>query len=308
MLADGITYRPGHLTVNENGLLLSQGLKSRILANTGQKVKFANGESSSELFHGRPDGAATFAFPDDDPENPGGYVYVSNSEMVEEGEGGVGAIYFDKFGNLTGYKMLLTGTTMNCGGGRTPWQTWVSCEELVYQGEVYQVDPFDRRAPQKSAVAADGGRFESFTFDDRDKSLPRFFVSEDRSRGALRRFTPSVADWDDPWNMLHGNGTLEFLVLEPDPDNEATGTYRWTHNKSESENNAKLFYPESEGIDRDGKFLYMVCKRVKYLFIFDLDSFTYERFTTEHGLMDGKPDQISHFLGDDQGILYFTGS
>lgn len=32
-------------------------------------------------------------------------------------------------GDLVKYKALLTGTTWNCGGGLTPWNTWISCEE-----------------------------------------------------------------------------------------------------------------------------------------------------------------------------------
>ena len=40
--------------------------------------------------------------------------------------GGVGALMFDVNGDVVQYKMLLKGTTRNCGGGQTPWNTWVS--------------------------------------------------------------------------------------------------------------------------------------------------------------------------------------
>jgi hypothetical protein len=126
--AEGITYRPGHLTLRENGLLLSEGLTSRILARSGQKVTFDTGGQSSVVFHGRPDGAATFPLPDDELVNPGGWVFVQNSEMEETGKGGVGALYFDQYGNVTDYKMLLTGTTMNCA---------VSCMNKGGKGTVH---------------------------------------------------------------------------------------------------------------------------------------------------------------------------
>ena len=32
-------------------------------------------------------------------------------------------------GGLVQYKALLTGTYWNYGGGLTPWNTWISCEE-----------------------------------------------------------------------------------------------------------------------------------------------------------------------------------
>ena len=98
-----MTYKPGDLTVSENGLILSTGLRSRIIATAGRKVKYANGKSSDERFHNYPDGAAVFT-----KENVDGWVYISNSESLENG--GVGAIDFDSNGSITKYKKILKGT------------------------------------------------------------------------------------------------------------------------------------------------------------------------------------------------------
>ena len=117
--ASAVTYVPGNLTREEVGLLLSEGLRARILATSGKHVEYHNGSLSEDLFHGRPDFGATFA--DTRPFNVGGWVYASNSEMPLTGEGGVGAITFDKNGNVIEYRMVLVNTTMNCGGGKTPW-------------------------------------------------------------------------------------------------------------------------------------------------------------------------------------------
>ena len=144
-----INYRPGNLTNRENGLLLSQGLTAKIIATAGQTVTYDSVDAvegaSSRIFHGRPDAGACFV--DTRPSNQGGWVYVSNSEMRPEdvpdaanknNKGGVGAITFDKNGYIKNYDMVLSETTWNCGGGRTPWNTWVSCEEaptgVIWQG------------------------------------------------------------------------------------------------------------------------------------------------------------------------------
>jgi len=46
------------------------------------------------------------------------------------GGGGVYGLYFDKDGNIVDYKTLLSNTKRNCGGGLSPWHSWISCEEV----------------------------------------------------------------------------------------------------------------------------------------------------------------------------------
>jgi hypothetical protein len=117
------TYIPGKLNVRENGLRLSEGLQSRIVARSGERVELKglsnSGQVSEEKFHMRPDGAGVFEHPE-----TGGWAYVSNAEVLATGGGGVGAIYFDKDGQVMDYRMLLKNTTHNCAGGKTPWNTW----------------------------------------------------------------------------------------------------------------------------------------------------------------------------------------
>jgi hypothetical protein len=57
---DCVSYVPGDLTIRENQLLLSTGLKSRVIARAGEKVRFSNGSFSRAPFHANPDGAAIF--------------------------------------------------------------------------------------------------------------------------------------------------------------------------------------------------------------------------------------------------------
>lgn len=298
------TYVPGNLVKLENNLLLSEGLTARLIATSGQNVQYHDGTQSQRAFHTLPDGGATF--PDTRDWNVDGWIYVSNSEAKETGQGGVGAITFDKDGNILDYKMILENTTMNCSGGRTPWNTWVSCEEVEFDGQAYQVDPTGERTPQKTVIGSAGGRWEAFAFDMRNKDQPRFFLSEDHNKGTTRRYTPSSTLWGgDEWQMLHEDGVVDYLLVHQNSD-KTGGTFEWVTDIEAARNNARTYFPQSEGIDvHDGK-LYLVCKGIKQLFIFDLDDMTYQNMTTTSGLFDGSPDQMKRIVGGDGTLLYFT--
>jgi hypothetical protein len=223
------TYRPGRLTVKENGMLLAEGLTSRIVAQAGQRVRLANGQRSKAAFHLKPDGAAIFEDVRDNnangnnangnnANNANGFVYVSNSEKGQN-EGGVGALRFNANYQVTDYYTILEHTSRNCQGGKMPWNTWVSCEENSAKdghhndnngnsngdgsgnknehngGQCYETDPFGRRKATKTSLGGpEGGRFESVALDDRDAEanggILRFFVTHDSTYGELRRYTP----------------------------------------------------------------------------------------------------------------------
>jgi hypothetical protein len=284
------------------GLLLSEGLDARVIAWPASKVVYDLGGESKLKFHDQPDAGATF--PDEREGNEGGWIYVSNSEVPNR-KGGVGAFTFDKDANVLDYQIVLEKTNMNCGGGRTPWNTWVSCEEVEFTGLIYQVDPTGERDAEVMTLGSDGGRWESFSYDVRDRNKPRFFATEDHNKGTVRRFTPEAPQWDQPWDMLHGAGVTDFLMISPNATNDG-GTFIWTNDIEAAKNNARSYYPQTEGIDAYGPQLFFVCKRIQQLFILDLDEGTYSNRTTVNGLLDGKPDSIARVLGDTRDLLYFT--
>lgn len=300
------TFNPGELTVRQNGLRLSTGLTSRLLAATGTRVSYDGGagSSSTDRFHALPDAGACFV--DRNRANPGGWIYVSNAEVRDLGQGGVGAMTFNAAGQVIDYQRVLRDTTANCGGGRTPWGAWVSCEEYS-QGLCWQVDPSGVRPPQVITLGNDGGNFESFAYDVRDEENPAFFITEDSQDGALQRFRPNSPDWSDPWNILLGQGRTDYLVLEHNDDWWSGGTFEWTTIRDRAMESASWNYPNAEGIDvYDGR-LYFISKQYSAMYILDLDTFEFTVESTETGLFTGGPDQIKRILNDDtSNLLFFT--
>ena len=292
----------------------------RLIARANQRIRYANGELSGRRFHSMPDGATVT------PLEGGGYAYISNAEM-EEHLGvsvldycydsssaltriigtlqGVYAVYFDDNSNIYDYKVLLSGTTRNCSGGKSPWNTWISCEETG-RGQCFQVtaDPQHPNfgQPQETLLGGDGGNFEAVAVDNRDPSRPIFFVSEDADYGALRRYT---GRGPSGWDYLHrAGGDTQFLEFLPG------NRFRWTYNEQASRNSQFDYYPKVEGIDCDNDgHLYFVSKKVKLLYKLDLDGGTYKVFRTNEAL-EGQgsfadtPDNID--WGNEGNFLYFT--
>ncbi|MEY8247774.1 MAG: DUF839 domain-containing protein [Bermanella sp.] len=173
-----------------NGICLPAGYRSRVVAVSGKKVI-----NSQYVWHRSPDGGACFAKDD-------GWVYVSNSEEYLP-NGGVGAIVFDGDGNIKDAYSILDGTVGNCAGGATPWQSWLSCEE-VDCGAVYETDPFGKK-PAIKRPALGYFKHEAVAV---DVERGQLYLTEDEKDGCLYRFTPSHGLPD------LGAGVLEVAVVD----------------------------------------------------------------------------------------------
>jgi len=201
------------LPADSNGVRLPVGFSSRIVAESS--VSPACG--CEYVWHAAPDGGACFA------DDAGGWIYVSNSELDHQ-EGGAGALRFDANARLIDAYPILQGTSRNCAGGATPWNSWLSCEEVDH-GRVWECDPLGvETAVVRPALGV--FRHEAVAVDSLNRKL---YLTEDRKDGCLYRFIPfrypdlSKGRLDALRVIESETGKVEWLEID-DPSASKTET------------------------------------------------------------------------------------
>jgi uncharacterized protein len=208
----------GSLVPDPNGILdLPEGFTYRIISETGKPLTGADGVLPNAF-----DGSGLFELdgtrylvrnseqwlPEDHPH----HVAADAATTYDpEAVGGTTTTEFDAEGGVAAEYVSLAGTVANCAGGKTPWGTWLTCEETEWRagdevftkdhGFVFEVDPADPANNANPTPLQGLGRFahEAAAIDP-DTGI--VYLSEDATapNGLLYRALPA--------RPLGGHGSL----------------------------------------------------------------------------------------------------
>lgn len=225
--ADKAAAGYGDLVSDPAGRLALPPGFSYVLASQSGVTRLESGEPTPD----RPDGTASFVRP-----GGNGSVLVQNHEISGSADnpvphlaglvydpgafGGTTTLVVDGDGNRVSEIVSLAGTDNNCAGGRTPWNTWLSCEETedvptddndltMRHGYVFEVDPYIPAANRHPIPIKCFGRYahEAVVVDPDDG---RLYLTEDSNapHGLFYRWTPPASA------LPLGRGSLRRLAAD----------------------------------------------------------------------------------------------
>lgn len=223
----------------------------------------------------RPDGMATFPGPDEltilirnhevNPARGGdesafGSEFALTAKLSPEdfydygrdnnpGQGGTTTIVYDtKKQKVVKQYLSLAGTLRNCAGGATPWNSWLTCEEIVTRpddvyakphGYVFEVPASVNIKLAEPKPIKDMGRFnhEAVAVDPVSGVV---YMTEDDSEGIFYRFIPNVK------GTLHAGGKLQALAITDKP---RLDTRNWDKPIIETGQHFEVHWIDLENVD-----------------------------------------------------------
>ncbi|SCK43371.1 hypothetical protein H181DRAFT_03793 [Streptomyces sp. WMMB 714] len=232
----------GPLVPDPDGVLdLPKGFRYKILSRTGEDLQSGEGKVPSNF-----DGMAAFAA--DGHHNRHGHKHgktwlVRNHENRQDGKvgvptvdgltydpdakGGCTLLELDHDNEVLQERVGIAGTSTNCAGGTSPWDTWLTCEETEFKageegyskdhGFIFEVG-FRHDRPTSTEPLTAMGRFqhEAIAFDPRNGVVYETEDAFEKPFGLFYRFLPEKPLGG--YGSLHAGGKLQAMRVPGLPD------------------------------------------------------------------------------------------